>query len=70
MLVWNRSIVVNCIVSYYDSNAINPQVMASKHLKADTNYAWPGAEVAVMGAKGAAEIIFRGKVRSFLSLPR
>jgi len=36
-------------------------VMASKHLKADTNYAWPGAEVAVMGAKGAAEIIFRGK---------
>jgi len=38
-------------------------VMASKHLRADTNYAWPGAEVAVMGAKGAAEIIFRGKVR-------
>ncbi len=36
--------------------------MASKHLRADTNYAWPGAEVAVMGAKGAAEIIFRGKV--------
>mmetsp|Transcript_11992 Transcript_11992/g.13942 ORF Transcript_11992/g.13942 Transcript_11992/m.13942 type:complete len:571 (+) Transcript_11992:2-1714(+) len=37
-------------------------VMASKHLRADANYAWPGAEVAVMGAKGAAEIIFRGKV--------
>lgn len=37
-------------------------VMASKHLRADTNYAWPSAEVAVMGAKGAAEIIFRGKV--------
>ncbi len=36
-------------------------VMASKHLRADTNYAWPGAEVAVMGAKGAAEIIFRGQ---------
>lgn len=36
-------------------------VMASKHLRSDTNYAWPGAEVAVMGAKGAAEIIFRGK---------
>lgn len=36
-------------------------VMASKHLRADTNYAWPGAEVAVMGAKGASEIIFRGK---------
>ena len=27
----------------------------------DANYAWPGAEVAVMGAKGASEIIFRGK---------
>ena len=37
-------------------------VMASKHLRADKNYAWPAAEVAVMGAKGASEIIFRGKV--------
>lgn len=36
-------------------------VMASKHLRGDANYAWPGAEVAVMGAKGAVEIIFRGK---------
>lgn len=36
-------------------------VMASQHLKGDTNYAWPSAEVAVMGAKGAVEIIFRGK---------
>ena len=36
-------------------------VMSSKHLKADFNYAWPSAEVAVMGAKGAVEIIFRGK---------
>ena len=35
--------------------------MSSKHLKADFNYAWPSAEVAVMGAKGAVEIIFRGK---------
>lgn len=35
-------------------------VMASKHLKGDFNYAWPTAEVAVMGAKGAVEIIFRG----------
>ena len=35
--------------------------MASKHLRADINYAWPSAEVAVMGAKGAVEIIFRGK---------
>ena len=34
-------------------------VMASKHLKADFNYAWPTAEVAVMGAKGATEIIHR-----------
>ena len=36
-------------------------VMSSKHLRGDCNYAWPGAEVAVMGAKGAVEIIFRGK---------
>lgn len=36
-------------------------VMSSKHLKGDYNYAWPSAEVAVMGAKGAVEIIFKGK---------
>jgi propionyl-CoA carboxylase beta chain len=36
-------------------------VMSSKHLKGDSNYAWPTAEIAVMGAKGAVEIIFRGK---------
>lgn len=36
-------------------------VMSSKHLKGDFNYAWPTGEVAVMGAKGAVEIIFRGK---------
>jgi propionyl-CoA carboxylase beta chain len=35
-------------------------VMASKHLRGDLNYAWPTAEIAVMGAKGAVEIIFRG----------
>ena len=35
--------------------------MSSKHLKGDTNYAWPTAEVAVMGSKGAVSIIFRGK---------
>lgn len=35
-------------------------VMSSKHLRGDTNYAWPTAEVAVMGAKGAVQIIFRG----------
>ncbi len=34
-------------------------VMSSKHLRADFNYAWPSAEVAVMGAKGATEIIHR-----------
>ncbi|XP_076805550.1 propionyl-CoA carboxylase beta chain, mitochondrial-like [Clavelina lepadiformis] len=36
-------------------------VMSSKHLRGDINYAWPTAEVAVMGAKGAVQIIFRGK---------
>jgi propionyl-CoA carboxylase beta chain len=34
-------------------------VMASKHLRADVNYAWPTSEIAVMGAKGATEIIHR-----------
>ena len=34
-------------------------VMGSKHLCGDVNYAWPSAEIAVMGAKGAVEIIFR-----------
>ncbi len=34
-------------------------VMASKHMLADVNYAWPSAQIAVMGAKGAVEIIFR-----------
>jgi propionyl-CoA carboxylase beta chain len=44
----------NGIIKNYD-------VMASKHLRGDLNYAWPTAEIAVMGAKGAVEIIFRGK---------
>ena len=35
-------------------------VMSSKHLRGDLNYAWPNAEIAVMGPKGAVEIIFRG----------
>ncbi|MGA0595364.1 acyl-CoA carboxylase subunit beta [Enterovirga sp. CN4-39] len=35
-------------------------VMASKHVGGDINYAWPTAQIAVMGAKGAVEIIFRG----------
>ena len=34
-------------------------VMASKHLRGDVNFAWPTAEIAVMGSKGAVEIIFR-----------
>jgi propionyl-CoA carboxylase beta chain len=36
-------------------------VMASKHMRADVNYAWPTAQIAVMGAKGAVEIIFRNE---------
>ena len=39
-------------------------VMNSKHIGADMNYAWPSAEIAVMGAKGAAEIIFRNEIKS------
>jgi propionyl-CoA carboxylase beta chain len=38
-------------------------VMASKHLRGDFNYAWPSAQIAVMGAKGAVEIIFRADLR-------
>ncbi|MGA8156484.1 MAG: carboxyl transferase domain-containing protein, partial [Rhodoplanes sp.] len=37
-------------------------VMASKHIGADVNYAWPTAQIAVMGAKGAVEIIFRSDI--------
>ncbi len=37
-------------------------VMNSKHIGADMNYAWPGAEIAVMGASGAAEIIFKREI--------
>jgi propionyl-CoA carboxylase beta chain len=37
-------------------------VMNSKHIGADMNFAWPTAEIAVMGAKGAAEIIFRREI--------
>ncbi|MGZ3404003.1 MAG: acyl-CoA carboxylase subunit beta [Phenylobacterium sp.] len=36
-------------------------VMSSKHLRGDINYAWPTAEIAVMGSKGAVEIIFRNQ---------
>jgi propionyl-CoA carboxylase beta chain len=37
-------------------------VMNSKHIGADMNFAWPGAEIAVMGAKGASEIIFKKEI--------
>jgi len=39
-------------------------VMNSKHIGADLNYAWPTAEIAVMGAKGASEIIFRKEIKT------
>ncbi|MAJ29191.1 methylmalonyl-CoA carboxyltransferase [bacterium TMED181] len=37
-------------------------VMSSKHIRGDLNYAWPSAEIAVMGAKGAVEILFRKEI--------
>jgi propionyl-CoA carboxylase beta chain len=39
-------------------------VMNSKHVRGDFNFAWPGAEIAVMGAKGAAEIIFKREIKT------
>ena len=39
-------------------------VMNSKHIGADLNFAWPSAEIAVMGAKGASEIIFRNEIQN------
>ncbi|HEX4183037.1 MAG TPA: carboxyl transferase domain-containing protein, partial [Caulobacteraceae bacterium] len=39
-------------------------VMSSKHIRGDVNYAWPTAEIAVMGAKGAVEIIFRADMNN------
>lgn len=39
-------------------------VMNSKHIGADLNFAWPSAEIAVMGAKGAAEIIFKREIQA------
>lgn len=38
-------------------------VMSSKHLRGDVNYAWPTTEVAVIGAKGAVQIIIRDKAK-------
>jgi propionyl-CoA carboxylase beta chain len=37
-------------------------VMSSKHIRGDFNYAWPSAEIAVMGAKGAVEILYRREI--------
>src|SRR5690606_16112560 len=37
-------------------------VMSSKHIRGDINYAWPSAEIAVMGAKGAVEILYRSEL--------
>lgn len=37
-------------------------VMSSKHIRSDVNYAWPSAEIAVMGPKGAAEILYRSEL--------
>jgi propionyl-CoA carboxylase beta chain len=39
-------------------------VMSSKHIRGDFNFAWPSAEIAVMGPKGAAEIIFKKEISS------
>jgi propionyl-CoA carboxylase beta chain len=38
-------------------------VMSSKHIRGDVNYAWPTAEIAVMGAKGAVEILYRAELK-------
>ena len=43
-------------------------VMSSKHLRGDLNYAWPSAEIAVMGAEGAAKIIFKKLKKSTLKI--
>ncbi|MEO0775334.1 MAG: acyl-CoA carboxylase subunit beta [Bacteroidota bacterium] len=74
---WNGIIVNGAKLLYAFSEATVPRVtlitrkayggaydvMNSKHIGADLNYAWPSAEIAVMGAKGASEIIFRNEIR-------
>lgn len=73
---WNGIIVHGAKLLYALSEATVPRVtvitrkayggaydvMNSKHIGADLNYAWPTAEIAVMGAKGASEIIFRKEI--------
>jgi propionyl-CoA carboxylase beta chain len=74
---WNGIIVHGAKLLYALSEATVPRitvitrkayggaydVMNSKHIGADFNYAWPTAEIAVMGAKGAAEIIFKKEIK-------
>ncbi len=75
---WNGIIVNGAKLLYAFSEATVPRitlitrkayggaydVMNSKHIGADVNYAWPSAEIAVMGAKGASEIIFRKEIKA------
>ncbi|MDX5321962.1 MAG: acyl-CoA carboxylase subunit beta, partial [Bacteroidota bacterium] len=75
---WNAIITNGAKLLYAFSEATVPRVtvitrkayggaydvMNSKHIGADMNYAWPTAEIAVMGAKGAAEIIFKREIQS------
>ncbi|WP_448700277.1 acyl-CoA carboxylase subunit beta [Mucilaginibacter sp. AW1-3] len=75
---WNAIITNGAKLLYAFSEATVPRVtvitrkayggaydvMNSKHIGADMNYAWPSAEIAVMGAKGAAEIIFKREITS------
>ena len=74
---WNAIITNGAKLLYAFSEATVPRVtvitrkayggaydvMNSKHIGADMNYAWPTAEIAVMGPKGAAEIIFRHEIK-------
>ncbi len=75
---WNGIIVNGAKLLYAFSEATVPRVtvitrkayggaydvMNSKHIGADMNFAWPTAEIAVMGAKGASEIIFKKEIES------
>ena len=75
---WNGIIIHGAKLLYALSEATVPKitlitrkayggaydVMNSKHIGADFNYAWPTAEIAVMGAKGASEIIFKKEIKS------
>ncbi|PKV51972.1 propionyl-CoA carboxylase beta chain [Aquimarina sp. MAR_2010_214] len=75
---WNGIIVHGAKLLYALSEATVPKVtvitrkayggaydvMNSKHIGADLNFAWPSAEIAVMGAKGASEIIFRREINA------